>query len=63
MTYIALAGTTILAIFFAVAHEEQKLKTEKYRKLSNELFNKLVKKDMEGTFAEKYSDMFNFEKF
>lgn len=63
MTYIALAATTILAIFFAVAHEEQKLKTEKYRKLSKELFNKLVKKDMEGTFAEKYSDMFNFEMF
>ena len=34
MTYIALALTTIMAIWFAVAHEEQKLKTEKYRLLS-----------------------------
>lgn len=33
MTYIALALTTIIAIWFAVAHEEQKLKTEKYRLL------------------------------
>lgn len=34
MTYIALGLTTIMAIWFAVAHEEQKLKTEKYRILS-----------------------------
>ena len=34
MTYIALGLTTIMAIWFAVAHEEQKLKTEKYRLLS-----------------------------
>lgn len=34
MTYIALALTTIMAIWFAVTHEEQKLKTEKYRLLS-----------------------------
>lgn len=34
MTIIALALTTIIAIWFAVAHEEQKLKTEKYRLLS-----------------------------
>ena len=34
MTLIALALTTIMAIWFAVAHEEQKLKTEKYRLLS-----------------------------
>lgn len=34
MTYIALTLTTIMAILFAVAHEEQKLKTEKYRLLS-----------------------------
>ena len=63
MIYIALIATTLLSIFFAVAHEEQKLKTERYRNLSNELFNKLIKKDMEGTFAEKYSDQFNFNMF
>ncbi len=63
MLYIALVFVTILAIFFAVAHEEQKLKTEKYRKLSNELFNRLVKKDLEGTFAEKYADSFDFNMF
>lgn len=34
MAYIALALTTIIAIWFAVAHEEQKLKTEKYRLLA-----------------------------
>lgn len=34
MTYIALGLTTIMAIWFAIAHEEQKLKTEKYRLLS-----------------------------
>lgn len=34
MTYIALGLTTIMAIWFAVAHEEQKLQTEKYRLLS-----------------------------
>ena len=34
MTIIALALTTIMAIWFAVAHEEQKLKTEKYRLLA-----------------------------
>lgn len=34
MTYIALALTTIMAIWFAVAHEEQKLKTEKYMRLA-----------------------------
>lgn len=37
MTLIALALTTIVAIWFAVAHEEQKLKTEKYRLLSLQL--------------------------
>lgn len=44
MIYIALSITTLLTIFFGVAYNEQKLKTERYRKLSNELFNKLVKK-------------------
>lgn len=63
MTYIALSITTLLTIFFGVAYNEQKLKTERYRKLSNELFNKLVKKDMEGTFMEKYADSFNFNMF
>lgn len=33
MTYIALALITIMAIWFAVAHEEQKFKTEQYRRL------------------------------
>ena len=37
MTYIALALTTIMAIWFAVAHEEQKLKTEKYQRLAIQL--------------------------
>ena len=37
MTLIALGLTTIMAIWFAVAHEEQKLKTEKYRLLSLQL--------------------------
>ena len=32
MTYIALILTTIMAIWFAVAHEEQKLKTDQYRR-------------------------------
>ena len=63
MIYIALSITTLLTIFFGVAYNEQKLKTERYRKLSNELFNKLVKKDMEGTFMEKYVDSFNFNMF
>lgn len=63
MTYLALSITTLLTLFFGVAYNEQKLKTERYRKLSNELFNRLVKKDLEGTFAEKYSDMFNFKMF
>lgn len=34
MTYLALAITTILSIICAVAHEEQKLKTDKYRRLA-----------------------------
>nr|DAS93551.1 MAG TPA: hypothetical protein [Caudoviricetes sp.] len=34
MLYLALAITTILAIIFAIAHEEQKLKTDKYRRLA-----------------------------
>lgn len=34
MLYISLALTTIMAIWFAVAHEEQKFKAEKYRQLS-----------------------------
>ena len=63
MAYLALSITTLLTLFFCVAYNEQKLKTERYRKLSNELFNRLVKKDLEGTFAEKYSDMFNFKMF
>lgn len=33
MTYIALALITIIVIWLAVAHEEQKLKTEQYRRL------------------------------
>ena len=33
MTYIAIALITIMAIWFAVAHEEQKFKTEQYRRL------------------------------
>ena len=33
MTYIALSLITIIAIWFAVAHEEQKVKTEQYRRL------------------------------
>ena len=33
MTYIALALIAIMAIWFAVAHEEQKFKTEQYRRL------------------------------
>lgn len=37
MTYIALALITIMAIWFAVAHEEQKLKTEQYRRLAIQL--------------------------
>lgn len=63
MTAIALAITSLLTIFFGIAYNEQKLKTERYRKLSNELFNKLVKKDMEGTFMEKYADEFHFNMF
>lgn len=47
MTYIALSITTLLTLFFGIAYNEQKLKTDRYRKLSNELFNKLVKKDIE----------------
>lgn len=34
MLYLALGITTILAITCAIAHEEQKLKTDKYRRLS-----------------------------
>ncbi len=34
MLYLALAITTILAIICAIAHEEQKLKTDKYRRLA-----------------------------
>ena len=34
MLYIALALTTIMAIWFAVAHEEQKYKTTKYQQLT-----------------------------
>lgn len=34
MLYIALALTTIMAIWFAVAHEEQKHKTTKYQQLA-----------------------------
>jgi len=34
MLYLALGITTVLAIMFAIAHEEQKLKTDKYRRLS-----------------------------
>lgn len=34
MTYLALAITTILSIICAIAHEEQKLKTDKYRRLA-----------------------------
>ena len=34
MTFIALILTTIMAIFFAIAHEEQKLETDKYRRLA-----------------------------
>lgn len=34
MLYLALGITTVLAIIFAIAHEEQKLKTDKYRRLS-----------------------------
>lgn len=32
MTFIALILTTIMAIWFAIAHEEQKLKTDQYRR-------------------------------
>ena len=34
MLYIALILVTILSIFFAVAHEEQKHKTTKYQQLA-----------------------------
>lgn len=34
MIYLALAITTILSIICAIAHEEQKLKTDKYRRLA-----------------------------
>lgn len=34
MTYLALAITTILSIICAIAHEEQKLKADKYRRLA-----------------------------
>ena len=34
MTFIALILTTIMAIFFAITHEEQKLKTDQYRRLA-----------------------------
>lgn len=34
MIYIALALTTIMAIWFTVAHEEQKHKTTKYQQLA-----------------------------
>ena len=34
MLYLALGIATLLAIVFAIAHEEQKLKTDKYRRLS-----------------------------
>lgn len=34
MIYLALAITTILSIICAIAHEEQKLKTNKYRRLA-----------------------------
>ena len=63
MIYIALSITTILTLFFGVTYNEQKLKTERYRKLSNELFTRLVKKDLEGTFAEKHSDILDFKLF
>jgi hypothetical protein len=63
MLYIALILVTILAIFFAVAHEEQKLKTEKYRKLSNKYFNELYKKNHEGTLAAKLADELPFAPF
>lgn len=63
MIYIALSITTLLTLFFGISYNEQKLKADRYRKLSNELFNKLVKKDMEGTFMEKYADEFHFNMF
>lgn len=37
MTYIALAITTLLTMFYGIAYNEQKLKTEHYRKLSKAL--------------------------
>ena len=37
MLYIALALTTMLTIFYGIAYNEQKLKTEHYRKLSKAL--------------------------
>lgn len=39
MLYIALSLTTIMAIWFAVAHEEQKHKTTKYQQLALRLKN------------------------
>lgn len=37
MTYIALTITTLLTMFYGIAYNEQKLKTEHYRKLSKAL--------------------------
>lgn len=37
MLYIALAITTLLTMFYGIAYNEQKLKTEHYRKLSRAL--------------------------
>lgn len=37
MLYIALAITTLLTMFYGIAYNEQKLKTEHYRKLSKAL--------------------------
>lgn len=37
MLYIALAITTLLTMFYGISYNEQKLKTEHYRKLSKAL--------------------------
>ena len=54
MTYIALAITTILTIVSGVAYEEQKLKTEKYRQLSNALLQKRIQEKFEESPLGEY---------
>ena len=54
MTYIALAITTLLTIFYGIAYNEQKLKTERYRKLSKELLQKRIQEKFEESPLGEY---------